>query len=320
MTGSPKKYDLLVVGELNLDLILNKIQSFPKMGTEIIADEMNLSLGSSSAIFASNISVLGIKTAFAGMIGDDNFGDLVLSSLQDKNVDTSFIKINNKHKTGLTVALNYDEDRAMVTYPGAMNQFSLRDMGAEVFESARHMHLSSIFLQQKLKNDVETLFQKAKQYGMTTSLDLQWDPEGKWDIDFGSLLPLVDVFLPNKSELFAITGIDDVEQSLNSLKDKCNTIAVKMGAEGSVLFNNGSISYHKPYLNTKVIDAIGAGDSFNAGFVFALLNGYQAADCMDFGNLMGAINTTAASGTGAFTSKPEIAKRAMESFNKEIDL
>jgi len=320
MTRLLKKYDLLVVGELNLDLILNKIKSFPKMGTEILADKMSLSLGSSSAIFASNISVLGIMTAFAGMIGDDNFGELVLSSLQNKNVDTGFIKINDEHKTGLTVALNYDEDRAMVTYPGAMNYFSLQDMDEEVFESARHMHLSSIFLQEKLKNDVVALFQKARQYGMTTSLDLQWDPNGKWDIDFGSLLPLVDVFLPNKSELFAITGIDDVEKALNSLKEKCTTIAVKMGAEGSVLFNNGSISYHKPYLNTKVIDAIGAGDSFNAGFVYALLNGYQPADCMDFGNLMGAINTTAGSGTGAFTSKPEIVKRAMDSFNKEIDL
>jgi sugar/nucleoside kinase (ribokinase family) len=290
------------------------------MGTEILADKMSLSLGSSSAIFASNISVLGIKTAFAGMIGNDNFGELVLSSLKDKNVDTTFIKINDEHKTGLTVALNYDEDRAMVTYPGAMNHFSLQDIDNEVFESARHLHLSSIFLQEQLKIDVVALFQKAKQHGMTTSLDLQWDPNEKWDIDFVSLLPLVDVFLPNKSELFAITGIDDVEKALNSLKEKCTTIAVKMGAEGSVLFNNGSISYHKPYLNTKVVDAIGAGDSFNAGFVYALLNGYQSADCMDFGNLMGAINTTAGSGTGAFTSKPEIVKRAMESFNKEIDL
>jgi len=320
MTALLKKHDLLVVGELNLDLILNKIQSFPKMGTEIIADEMSLSLGSSSAIFASNISVLGIKTAFAGMIGDDNFGELVLSSLQDKNVDTGFIKINNEHKTGLTVALNYDEDRAMVTYPGAMNHFSLKDIDNEVFESARHMHLSSIFLQEELKSDVIAIFQKAKQHGMTTSLDLQWDPAGKWDIDFGSLLPLVDIFLPNKNELFAITGIDDVEKALDSLRDKSNTIAVKMGAEGSVLFNKGNISYYKPYLNTKVVDAIGAGDSFNAGFVYALLNGYQSADCMDFGNLMGAINTTSGSGTGAFISKPEIEKRAMDSFNKKIDL
>ncbi len=320
MTALLKEYDLLVVGELNLDLILNKIQSFPKMGTEIIADEMSLSLGSSSAIFASNISVLGIKTAFAGMIGNDSFGELVLSSLQAKNVDTRFVKINKEYKTGLTVALNYDDDRAMVTYPGAMNHFSLQNIDDDVFDSARHMHLSSIFLQEELKNDVVELFQKAKQYGMTTSLDLQWDPTEKWDLDFGNLLPLVDVFLPNKSELFAITGIEDVEKALNSLKDKCNTIAVKMGAEGSILFNNGSISYHKPYLNTNVIDAIGAGDSFNAGFVYALLNGHQAADCMDFGNLMGAINTTAGSGTGAFTSKSEIEKRAKKSFNKEIDL
>ncbi len=315
-----KKYDLLVVGELNIDLILNKIVSFPKIGTEILADEMSISLGSSSAIFASNISVLGIKTVFAGMIGEDEFGSLVLNSLQKKNVNTSFVKISKEHKTGATIALNYSEDRAMVTYPGAMQHFSLEDINNEVFESVRHLHLSSIFLQDNLKNDVIELFQKAKQYGLTTSLDLQWDPDEKWDIDFDKLLPLVDVFLPNKSELFAITGIKDVKEALESLKDKCNTIAVKMGSEGSALYNNGNISYYKPYLNTEVIDSIGAGDSFNAGFIYALLNGYEPDYCMDMGNLMGAINTTASSGTGAFDSKETVKERAAQFFKKEIDL
>ncbi len=313
-----KKYDIVIVGELNVDLILNEIKSFPKIGTEIIANKMTVSLGSSSAIFASNISILGIKTAFAGMMGNDNFGQLVLSSLDSKKVFTEFITIDENQKTGASIALNYGEDRAMVTFPGAMQQYSLKDIPSEVFHLARHMHLSSLFLQDNMKKDVVELFQKAKQAGMTTSLDVQWDPENKWDVDFEKLLPLVDVFLPNKSELFAITNMTDVERGLKYLTGTSRIVAVKLDSEGSALFKDGKITYYKAFKNNNVKDAIGAGDSFNAGFIGAMLKGYDSDFCMTMGNLMGAINTTERGGTGAFRSMEEVKQKAKDVFGQEI--
>ncbi len=314
-----RKYDLLVVGELNVDLILDDIRSFPRIGTEILADKMTLSLGSSSAIFASNISVLGTKTAFAGMMGDDSFGQLVLSSLQLKNIGTEFINIAKDQKTGATIALNYGEDRAMVTFPGAMQKYSIKDIPLNAFQSARHLHLSSLFLQENIKKDVITLFQEAKQAGMTTSLDIQWDPENLWDVDFEKLLPLVDVFLPNKNELFAITTMTDVERSLKYLTGMSKIVAVKLGSKGSALFENGNITYHKAYTNKKVKDAIGAGDSFNAGFLNTLFKGLDAKSCMKMGNLMGAINTTERGGTGAFASLAMVKQKAKLFSNEEIE-
>lgn len=313
-----KKHDLLVVGELNVDMILNEIKSFPEIGTEIIAEKMTVSLGSSSAIFASNISVLGTKTAFAGMLGKDNFGELVLSALQSKNIDTNYIIADNIQKTGVSVALNYGEDRAMITYPGAMDHFSLKDIPPDAFTSAKHMHLSSLFLQNNMKKDVVELFQKAKQAGMTTSLDVQWDPENKWDVDFEKLLPSVDVFLPNKNELLAITKTTDVERGLKYLTGLSNIVALKLDSNGSALFENGKITYHKAFKNNKVKDAIGAGDSFNAGFINAMLRGYDLSSCMSMGNLMGAINTTERGGTGAFSSLEEVKEKAKKLFGQEI--
>ena len=313
-----KQFDILVVGELNVDLILDGIKSFPKIGTEILADKMTLSLGSSSAIFASNISVLGLKTAFAGMLGDDNFGQLVISSLGAKNVDPQFIKIDDKQRTGATIALNYGEDRAMITYPGAMKDYSLKDIPLEAFKSARHMHFSSPFFQENMKKDIIKLYKTAKESGMTTSLDLQWDPENKWDIDFEKLLPLVDVFLPNKSELLAVTKMSEIERGLEYLTGTSSIIVVKLGADGSALFENGKITYYKAFKNNNVKDAIGAGDSFNAGFISTMVKGYDLDTCMKMGNLMGAINTTARGGTGAFTSLEEVKERAKKFFNTEI--
>ncbi|MBE0649351.1 MAG: carbohydrate kinase family protein [Bacteroidales bacterium] len=313
-----KQFDILVVGELNVDLILDEIKSFPEIGTEILADKMNLSLGSSSAIFASNISVLGSKTAFAGMMGEDSFGQLVLSSLSSKNVDTRFITQDKTKKTGATIALNYGEERAMVTFPGAMKDYSVNDIPAEAFKLARHLHLSSPFLQDMMKKDIVQLFKIAKEAGMTTSLDVQWDPEEKWDIDFEALLPFVDVFLPNQNELLAISKMTSVERALKFFTGLCKVVVAKLGSEGSVISENGAVKFFRPFLNNNVVDAIGAGDSFNSGFLHAMLKGKDLDSCMEMGNLMGAINTTASGGTGAFTSKDEIKERAIQFFNKKI--
>ncbi len=309
---------MLVVGELNVDLILNNIDAFPKIGSEILADEMALTLGSSSAIFASNISTLGVRTAFIGKIGKDSFGELVIDSLKKKKVDTSLIQNSKTRQTGATIVLNFGNDRAMVTHPGAMEELQVSGIKAEDLMSAKHMHVSSIFLQPGIKKDIVLLFQRAKNLGLTTSLDVQWDPEEKWDVDFKSLLPLVDVFLPNNNEITAISGKGSVQESLNVLGPYANVIAVKLGKEGSMGYRQDETTVVKPYLNNEVVDAIGAGDSFNAGFLSAFLQKIRLKNCLERGNIMGAINTTGIGGTGAFISFDDVKKTAYEKFSYKI--
>ena len=313
-----KTYDIIVVGELNVDLILNNIKGFPSVGTEILADEMSLTLGSSSAIFASNIATLGVSIAFIGKIGNDSFGQLVIDSLNKKDVDTSLIIKSTEKKTGATIVLNYKNDRAMVTYPGVMEDLQVSEITDDDLRRAKHMHVSSVFLQPGLKKEIISLFQKAKKLGLTTSLDTQWDPDEKWDIDFPELLPFVDVFLPNDNEIKAITGEKSVESAINVLGPHANIIAVKAGKEGSVGFENNQISGMAPFVNKQVVDAIGAGDSFNAGFLSTFLKGKPLHECLELGNIMGAINTTGIGGTGAFSSLEHVKQIAIEKFSYRI--
>ncbi len=311
---SDKRYDVIVVGELNVDLILNKIESFPEIGKEKLADEMTLTLGSSSAIFASNLSSLGAKVVFTGKIGKDSFGDLILSSLKKKGVATEFISFDETGKTGATVVLNFDEDRANVTYPGAMNNLSAADVTEEKLSEAKHMHVSSVFLQPKIKENIIEIFERAKKAGLTTSLDPQWDPAEKWDLDLERLLPYVDIFLPNEAELINLTKENDIEKALNKIEKSANTVVVKAGGKGSVLFEDGKISEAPAFLNENVVDAIGAGDSFDAGFIFKFVQGEPLAACQQFANLCGAVNTTAAGGTAAFENYDSVMKIAKEKF------
>ena len=312
-----KPFDVIVVGELNVDLILNQIESFPEIGKEKLAGNMSLTLGSSSAIFASNLSSLGMKVTFAGKIGNDIFGHFCKDQLNAKYVDTSMLVQSDHLKTGATIILNYGEDRAMITHQGAMKYLEAGDISPEMLTSARHLHFSSYFLQPGFRNTLGSLFKKAKEAGLTTSLDVQWDPAEEWHFDYKEILPYVDIFLPNEAEVLHLTGQATIDAAISALSGYGKYILVKKGKEGSLLWYDNKIVNADPFLNEKVVDAIGAGDSFNAGFIFKFLQGSSPEDCQVFGNLAGAVSTTQAGGTTAFINYAETMKIAKEKFGYE---
>jgi len=315
MSASKKKLDVIVIGELNVDIILSSIDSFPSIGKEILANYMSVTLGSSSAIFASNLSSLGTIVGFIGKVGDDIFAKLVLDSLQSKNVDTSHILRSASVPTGATIVLNYDQDRANITFPGAMNDLHIEDIDFAFLSTARHMHFSSCFMQPGIKNDITELFRKAKELGLTTSLDTQLDPEEKWDLPLENLLPWVDVFLPNFQEFKFLTRADTIEEGINKIKQFANYIIIKNGSNGSIGWDGKNIIYQPAFKNDKVVDCIGAGDSFNAGYIMDYINNKPFKKCLEKGSLIGAINTTRAGGTGAFENTDLIREISRERFN-----
>lgn len=316
-----KKFDVIAIGELNVDLILNNINGIPEVGKEKFAKEMSLTLGSSTAIFAANIACLGSKTGFIGMIGQDTFGDLIESNLSSKGVDTSMLIKSDRYSSGATICLNYNEDRANVTYQGAMDFMSFDDIDKNIFTKTKHIHISSIFMQSGIKRDLLDILKTARDNNVTTSLDTQWDPNEKWDLDYEKVLPYVDVFLPNETELMFITRSITLEEALYKITPYIHICAVKRGRKGSLLLQNNQPSIHlEAFLNNNVVDAIGAGDSFNAGFIHALLRGDTAENAQITGNLTGAINTTAAGGTGAFTSKEAVKTIARERLHQLLKI
>lgn len=307
-------FDVLVIGELNVDIILDDIQGFPVVGKEIVANELNVTLGSSSAIFASNLSSLGRSVALAGLIGEDSFSDLIRTSLKSKGVNTDFVTNSKKYSTGLTIVMNYGMDRANVTFPGAMEHLLEKDITDEMLLGAKHMHLSSIFLQKGIRNEAVKLFKRAKKLGLTTSMDPQWDPDEIWNLKLEELLPHIDVWMPNIIEFKKITGTDKVSTGIEKIKSFSNHIVIKDGTNGAHLWENGKLSSKPAFLNSEVADCIGAGDSFDAGFISEFIKGSSMDRCVEVGNVMGAINTLAAGGTTAFENIENIKKIANEKF------
>ena len=309
-----KNFDVSVIGELNIDIILNGNDSLPEIGKEILARQMNITLGSSAAIFASNLSSLGAKVNFIGKLGKDVFGDIVLQTLTLKGVDTGCIQRQEELRTGATVVLNFGEDRAMVTHPGAMEYLNAGDIDWDVITRSSHLHFSSFFIQKGIQKDIGKIFKEAKSYGLTTSFDMQWDPAEKWDIDLQDILPHVDIFLPNETELLHITSCTTLQEAIAQIERISNIVVVKQGKSGSTVFSGGESFFQPAFLNENVIDAIGAGDSFNAGFVYKFIQKQSLEVCQEFGNIIGAVSTTAAGGTNAFNDKQKILITAKERF------
>ena len=316
-----KQFDIAAIGELNVDIILNQIESEPEIGKEKFAKQMTVTLGSSTAIFAANAAALGSKVCFVGMVGKDSFGDLVRTSLEAKGVDTKYL-ITGETPTGATICMSYGEDRANLTYQGAMDVMGFDDIDKSVFDCAKHIHLSSLFMQSGLLRDIDKILDLAKEKGVTVSLDTQWDPMETWKLDYKNVLPKITVFMPNEKELMALTHKENLEAAIAEVLPYLGcAMLVKCGSDGSILVRkDGSRVVLPAFLNKNVVDAIGAGDSFNSGFISAFVKGLSLEDCQVTGTLTGAVNTTASGGTGAFVSLDHVRKVCRERFGKEIKL
>lgn len=295
---------LIVVGELNADLIMEKVQALPALGKERVAEGMTLALGSSSAILASNASAVGVDVGFVGRVGKDDFGDFVLERLKDRGIDCRYVQPTPEEATGVTVIYTRGDDRGMMTHPGAMRTLTLEDIPRDYVGQADHLHLSSFYLQTGLQPDVGTLFRTAKAEGLTTSLDTNWDPDETWDGGIFEVFDAVDVFLPNADEARHIAGEDRLDQAMAALGKRVGAVVVTQGEDGASLYQNDHFqSFTAPQVDP--VDAVGAGDSFNAGFLKRYLERDPLPECVEFGLLTGAYSTLASGGTAAFEDVEE---------------
>jgi sugar/nucleoside kinase (ribokinase family) len=196
-----------------------------------------------------------------------------------------------------------------------MDFMSLEDINPEVFKEAKHIHISSIFMQSGVKRDLMKILELCKENGVTTSLDSQWDPTETWDLDYKQVLPLLTVFMPNETELKFLTKSETLDEAIEKIRPYANAAVIKCGSKGSLLMRKGQPDrMQKALLNEHVVDCIGAGDSFNSGFITRLAAGDPLDKCQEYGNMTGAVNTTAAGGTTAFTSREDVERIGKERF------
>lgn len=293
-----KIFDLVVVGELNPDLILGG-KVVPEFGqVEKLVESAVLTIGSSSAIFACGAARLGLKVAFIGRVGRDEFGRFMRQGLEERGIDTRGLAEDPDAGSGLSVILSTGGDRAILTYPGTIPRLLFSDVNEAILASARHLHLGSYFIQQALRPDVPALFDLAHRQGLTVSLDTNYDPAEEWDGGLVEALRRVDVFLPNAAECCAIARLCNLQEAARSLARLAKLVAVKLGEQGAMLVT-GERAIHTPSLPVQVVDTVGAGDSFDAGFIYGYLSGWELERALRLAAVCGALSARAAGGVAA---------------------
>lgn len=284
-----KQYDVITALDICVDLIVkgNVVPQFNQ--AEKLVDDYYLEMGGTACIFACQCARLGLTTAGIGVAGLDLFGELAIQRLKECRVDITSVRIYDSLKTGLGIALCKDNDRAILTYTGTIDAVR-PEWIEEKLHLARHLHIAGYYLMSSLKPHWERLIAYAKTCRLTISLDTNWDPSELWDGIY-KLSQYIDLFMPNDNEVMAITGENDAFRGMEKLSGYFKTVVMKMGEKGAAVISDGKFQYIESS-SVKVVDTIGAGDSFNAGFLYGWLNGLPLEDCLRIGCFCGGKNVT----------------------------
>lgn len=294
-----KPLDITIAGETNLDLILYGLPEVLPTERELLGSNFNLTLGGSSSILAHNLAILGTHVGFLSQVGCDEIGEIALKRLQQGGVNLSRIIRRQGIGTGVTLLLPHGKRRHILTYLGAMAEMTVADLDLAYLTSSRHFHLSSLFLQTGLQPDLPQLFDQLKRAGLTISLDTNDDPSGTWEGVLDQLLDKIDVLLPNEDELLKIAKESTLERALNKLALRIPLIVVKCGPRGAIVQRGEKRAWVAP-VHVEPVDTIGAGDSFNAGFLSLYLKGEDPLRAAAMGNVAGALSTLRPGGTEAY--------------------
>jgi len=288
---------ILAIGDLNIDIIVSGMSEFPELGREIHCGDVRTVMGGSASIFVCRLGQLGVEVDILGVVGKDDNGRMVLNTLRSNNVGIDKVIIRDDIRTGVTISLTYPNDKALITFMGSIGALEPSDVLPEFFRDYDHVHISSIYFQPKLLGSIAEIFEEAKSQGLTTSLDTQDDPSRRYE-KIWEILEHTDIFLPNDREARGIAKTTSLDDALEKIGSKVETLVIKCGSRGAVGKMGDKIVRAKP-ITINPVDTTGAGDSFDAGFIYYFLcKEMSFEDSVRFANAMGALSCLYVGGAG----------------------
>jgi sugar/nucleoside kinase (ribokinase family) len=274
------QYDVIHLGPYFCDLIIAGLGELPQLGTEIYGTELHMVPGGAfNTTYA--LHRLELKTGWISDFGSDHFSQFVLEKIKELGIDTTFFKIHDHHLCALSVAFSNQYDRGFISYMDPCEPWNL----IEILETYR----PRIFLVGGLEYGPAFLdfAAAARKLGITLVMDCQYRDVTLQTPGVIEALRSVDLFMPNCCEAFRLTGIHDTAESVRILAQYTPQVVIKIGREGSVAYSQGVVTRAPAIQVLRVMDTTGAGDSFNAGFLYGFLHGAPIETCLKYANLMG---------------------------------
>ncbi len=261
-----------VLGNVNVDVLLGELVPWPKPGTETVLPHYQLRVGGALGNTALALHALGARASYLGSLGDDALGDWLDAELRQAGCALPRVAASTAVTAGLT---HPGGERTFFTHLGHLRSYRVTPAELSQVAPGDLCLLCGYFLLPKVRREGLKLLQALHSRGVTTLLDTGWPSDGWTDevrAEVAALLPHVDYFLPNREEVEGLCGLslrDGLERLSSSVKGQ---VLVKLGAEGAGYLEGGRWR-HIPAPKVKVVDTVGAGDTFNAGLLAALQRG-----------------------------------------------
>lgn len=302
------KKPIVCLGIMVADVVGRPLQSFPEMGKLVLVDEMSLHTGGCAVNAAIALARLGIPVEVIGKVGEDPFGDFLLSELEKNKVGTKGVSRDPMIGTSATMVMVHpDGERSFIHYLGANARLLPGDIDFGRIERSAILHFAGFFVLPGMDGlPAVDLFKKARAAGVTIFLDTVWDASGRWIELLAPCLPLVDYFVPNLAEAQELTGLDRPEEVGRALLDRgVGVVALKMGADGCLVMTGKGEKIRIPAFRVSVVDGTGAGDAFAAGFIAGVWLRWPLERTARLANAVGALCVTEAGASGGIRSLPE---------------
>lgn len=296
-----KRYDVLVVGRPTWDLVFTGLPNWPVIGQEVFATDLTVSPGGTFNGVAA-LARLGVSVGMIGTVGNDEWSALGLQAMRAEGVSTEHIAILDQPMPAVSVCMTYGGDRGFLTYEPSDPALNGRCV-AHALDMLRTLEAS--YIQCCLNTDLAAYARVAHERGVRTVVDCGWDEPWLTSQEIRTLMSRADIVFMNQLEALTITGESDVEQALVSLGMLAGFVVVKRSEQGSSAVIDGRV-YHAPGIIADVVDATGAGDCFNAGFLFGLIQNRPIEECLRFGNICGAQAVTKPGGFAGAPTRREL--------------
>lgn len=299
------KWDAFIYGDVNVDIVIPGVDHFPLPGQEDVVDTMNTYVGGGAALFTLGLGKLGLKPVFQGTIGNDCYGKFILEELKKTNTDCSLLTVSRSNKTGISISFTNEKDRCFLTCRGTNSEIDLDSIELDQVEKARHIHVTGYAGSKNHRKYLNLLKQVKERRNISVSLDVGWDDTKEWYEGIYELFPFIDVLFMNETEAIHYGRKASAREAIEDFSAHCKIAVAKLGKKGAMAYRDGNLYQAESYKVTAV-DTTGAGDSFNAGFIYGFLKGKDITECLKYGNGCGALSVTKLGGNTGFPTEARL--------------
>jgi sugar/nucleoside kinase (ribokinase family) len=285
-----------VVGTVTFDL-LTPVSQMPRFGALEAVSGVSSSVGGAPGNGGMTLAHLGVPTFVGGRVGDDHFGRFVHDELSVE-CDVSGLVVDPSGPTSVTLVMVAPGGERGFLYDAGVNaHYCAADVSVEPLAAAgvRHLHVAYATLLPELNGEVlGDLLRSARQAGMTTSIDITWDPTGAWMAAVAAALPEVDLFAPNRAEAMALTGCDSPPAAADALlaAGVRSQVVITLDASGSYTASRTGPAFFSSAPSVVAVDSTGAGDAFIAGWLAASARSMDVHACAAIANATAACAVT----------------------------